>query len=251
MCTASKSPRKVAAVALAVGRRTLPKYGHRFSRHDFTLAQHFACLVLRQFFRTDYRGIVAILDDCPRLREALRLRGKTPHFTTLQKAEKRLLRDEEIKRLLTQTVAMFHARGSPRRAAPPETHVVETAAADSTGFALDRASRYFITRRARAPNVWQTTTYRRFAKLPSSSTAPTTSFSPRIAAWGRGRMWMSFARCWRACAPTPRRNGCSPTPGTTSGTIIGCCARNTASNRSSPRRSAGPRPRCRRIVGAG
>jgi hypothetical protein len=165
MCTACKSPRKVAAVALAAGRRTLPKYGHRCSRHDFTLAQHFACLVLRQFFRTDSRGIVAILDDCPSLRRALRLRGKAPHFTTLQKAEKRLLRDGEVKRLLTQTVAMFHAHGSPRRETAPETSLVDVAAADATGFTLDRASRYFITRRARAPSVWQTTTYRRFAKL--------------------------------------------------------------------------------------
>lgn len=30
---------------------------------------------------------------------------------------------------------------------------------------MDHASRYFIRRRSRAPNLWQTTTYRRFAKL--------------------------------------------------------------------------------------
>ena len=35
-------------MALAVGRRALPRYGHRFSRHDFTLPQLFAILVLRQ-----------------------------------------------------------------------------------------------------------------------------------------------------------------------------------------------------------
>ncbi len=72
----------VAAVALAIGDRTLPRYGHRYRRHDFRLAQLFACLVLRKFFRTDYRGIVAILQDWPLVREKLRL-NKTPHFTTL------------------------------------------------------------------------------------------------------------------------------------------------------------------------
>jgi hypothetical protein len=43
-------------------------------------------------------------------------------------------------------------------------------AADSTGFALDRASRYFVKRRARGQKqaqnpLYQTTTYRRFGKL--------------------------------------------------------------------------------------
>ncbi len=164
MSTACKSPRKVAAVALAIGDRTLPRYGHRYSRHDFQLAQLFACLVLRKFFRTDYRGIVAILQDWPLVREKLRL-NKTPHFTTLQKAERRLLTDPLIRKLLTQTVQTLHDHGRPSIDAGTTAHRIELAAADSTGFMLDRASRYFITRRSRAPNIYQTTQYRRFAKL--------------------------------------------------------------------------------------
>lgn len=151
---------------MAVGDRTLPRYGHRFSRHDFEIAQLFACLVLRKFFRTDYRGIVAILKDWPCLRETLRLKNKTPHFTTLQKAEQRLLADPLVRRLLTQTVAAFYDDPDDSSIdARNIAHRIELAAADSTGFAMDHASRYFITRRSRAPNVWQTTTYRRFAKL--------------------------------------------------------------------------------------
>ncbi len=164
MSTACKSPRKVAAVALAIGDRTLPQYGHRYSRHDFQLAQLFACLVLRKFFRTDYRGIVAILQDWPLVREKLRL-NKTPHFTTLQKAERRLLTDPLIRKLLTQTIETFYDHGRPSINASNTAHSIELAAADSTGFMLDRASRYFITRRSRAPNLYQTTQYRRFAKL--------------------------------------------------------------------------------------
>ncbi len=154
----------VAAVALAIGDRTLPRYGHRYSRHDFQLAQLFACLVLRKFFRTDYRGIVAILDDWPRMRERLRM-NKTPHFTTLQKAERRLLTDPLIRKLLTQTVEAFYDREWRSIDVSNTVHRIELAAADSTGFTLDHASRYFIRRRSRAPNLWQTTTYRRFAKL--------------------------------------------------------------------------------------
>lgn len=154
----------VAAVALAIGDRTLPRYGHRYSRHDFQLAQLFACLVLRKFFRTDYRGIVAILKDWPLVREKLRL-TKTPHFTTLQKVERRLLTDPLIRKLLTQTVQTLHDHGRPSIDAGNTAHSIELAAADSTGFMLDRASRYFITRRSRAPNLYQTTQYRRFAKL--------------------------------------------------------------------------------------
>ena len=164
MSTASKSPRRVAAVAMAVGNRMLPRYGHRFSRHDFLLVQHFACLVLRKFFRTDYRGIVAILDDWPSGRELLALK-KTPHFTTLHKAERRLLTNPLIRKLLTQTVAAFHEHELPTTDAIREVYAIELAAADSTGFMLDQASRYFIRRRSRAPNIWQTTTYRRFGKL--------------------------------------------------------------------------------------
>jgi hypothetical protein len=46
----SQSPRKVMVLAWQVGRRCLPSYASKFSRHDFTLPQLFACLVLRQFY---------------------------------------------------------------------------------------------------------------------------------------------------------------------------------------------------------
>ena len=112
MSITSKSPRRVAAVALDVGRSALPRYGHRFSRQDFVLAQLFACLVLRKFHKTDYRGIVAILIDHPTLCADLGL-DKVPHFTTLQKAEKRLLRDALIRAMLTRTVAIACRHDGP------------------------------------------------------------------------------------------------------------------------------------------
>ena len=87
----TRSPLALASEALAVGRKALAPYSARRSRHDFTQAQLFAVLALREFFRTDYRGIVALLADWSDVRNALDL-TKLPHYTTLQKAQQRLLK---------------------------------------------------------------------------------------------------------------------------------------------------------------
>jgi len=87
----TKSPVAVAREALQVGEAGLPLYGSRFSKKDFTQPQLFAILVLRQFFKTDYRGIVQMLHDLTDLRRVLRLK-KVPHYSTLCYAEQRLLK---------------------------------------------------------------------------------------------------------------------------------------------------------------
>jgi hypothetical protein len=61
MSTLSKSSVRVARAALAVAEATLADYGHRFSPHRFTQPQLFACLALKTFFKTDYRGITELL----------------------------------------------------------------------------------------------------------------------------------------------------------------------------------------------
>ena len=90
----SKSALRVAREALAVGRAALPAYGSRYSRRDYTQAQLFALLVLRQFLRTDYRGVVALAAKWGELRQALGLRG-VPHYSTLAHASRRILADAE------------------------------------------------------------------------------------------------------------------------------------------------------------
>ena len=87
----TQSPKALARMALRVARRALPAYSTKYSRHDFTQRQLFAMLALKQFFRTNYRGIVAILGDMKELQRLLRLK-KVPHWTTLQKAHDRLLK---------------------------------------------------------------------------------------------------------------------------------------------------------------
>ena len=67
MSTTSKSPRKVLRVAYHVGTQTLRDYPHRFSPKKFTQPQLFACLVLKEFLRLDYRKLEALLRGLPRL----------------------------------------------------------------------------------------------------------------------------------------------------------------------------------------
>ena len=62
----------VARAALAAAQRVLPFYTHPNSPKKFTQHQLFACLVLKNFFKTDYRGVVAQLEDHRELREVLR-----------------------------------------------------------------------------------------------------------------------------------------------------------------------------------
>jgi len=86
----TKSPRRVAREALRLAQEALPAYSCPTSRHDFTQAQLFACLALKTFLKTDYRGAVAFLEDFPELRGDLGL-TKVPHYSTLCYAERRLL----------------------------------------------------------------------------------------------------------------------------------------------------------------
>ena len=87
----TKSPVALAREAVRIAQKALPNYSHRFSPKTFTQAQLFAILVLRQFFKTDYRGVVQLLQDFADLRQVLGLE-KVPHYSTLCYAEQRLVK---------------------------------------------------------------------------------------------------------------------------------------------------------------
>jgi hypothetical protein len=157
MSTLIKSPGYVAARALRAGRKALRAYAHKFSPKVYTQPQLFACLVLKVFFRTDYRGIAALLADLSDLRRALALE-RVPHFTTLQKAARRLLTLPRANRLLTATVRRL--MGRRRR--------VRLAAFDSTGLDCGRRSHYYVRRRAQGASKAQKVRYSRYAKLEAA-----------------------------------------------------------------------------------
>jgi Transposase DDE domain len=152
MSVTSKSPLGVAREALAVGSATLRDYSHRFSPKTFTQPQLFACLVVKAFLKTDYRGICRVLQEWAELRQALRL-IKVPHFTTLQKASVRLLSSRRTQRLLSITIRRCYKR----------KRKIRRAALDSTGFSCGHASLYYTRRRTADGKT--PVFYRRFAKL--------------------------------------------------------------------------------------
>src|SRR5579862_3566766 len=78
-----------------------------------------------------------------------------PHFTTLQKASDRLLKQAEAAQLLDGTI---------RRTLGDQPHAPLTAM-DSTGMECGQVSPYFVRRRSREKGLWQTTSYTRFPKL--------------------------------------------------------------------------------------
>jgi hypothetical protein len=87
----TKSPRAVAREALRLAQEALPAYASKFSRKEYTQHQLFALLALKTFFKTDYRGLVQLRQDCAALREELRL-DDVPHYSTLCYAAQRLLK---------------------------------------------------------------------------------------------------------------------------------------------------------------
>lgn len=93
----SKSAVRVAREALSVGQAALPAYGNRTSRKDYTQPQLFALLVLRQFLRTDYRGVVTLVGEWSEVRHVLGL-SKVPHYSTLAYASRCILSDGPKKR---------------------------------------------------------------------------------------------------------------------------------------------------------
>lgn len=154
MSRTSQSPRKVARWALKVGEGSLRPYAHKYAPRKFTQPQLLALLVLRTWLDASYRRTEAIIADWSDLRAELGL-SKTPDHTTLCRAARRLLRSDLARSLL----------GQAARAALGRRRCIERAAVDSTGLQLGHVSDYFVRRRSREANVWQTTRYRRFGKL--------------------------------------------------------------------------------------
>jgi hypothetical protein len=154
----SKSPLSVAIWAYKIAQKTLPAYSCEKSNHLYTQHQLFALLILKQFFQEDYRGLVEVITDFSDIREVLELEN-IPHYTTLQKASKRLLSSNKVQKLLRTTIKVAQ-----------QVKLLEEksslSALDSTGMEAGHTSRYFVKRRERGEkNLYQTTTYKEFPKL--------------------------------------------------------------------------------------
>ena len=148
--------------AYQLAKDALPEFSSKFSRRDFTWPQLFACLVLKEFEKKDYRGAEQLLWDCPDLRREIGL-TKAPDHTTLHRAAQTLLSLPRAQKLLDQLIVLARAwRVLGKR--------VALAALDSSGYETRHISSYFVRRRAKGgvakkAEKTQETTYSRFPKL--------------------------------------------------------------------------------------
>ena len=154
MSKTTKSPRKVAAAAYRFAVDTLPEHSSRFSPKKYTQAQLFVCLVLKTFFNADYRGIVEILNDSPELCKDFGLKI-VPHFTTLYKASKRLLRYKNVRRLLENTC----------KAEMAKRKTVKLAAVDGSGLQSGHISPYFPRKRSKGNKQHRKSRLTRYPKM--------------------------------------------------------------------------------------
>lgn len=134
---------QVVELALRLGRRHLADDGAARSRHDFRQTQLMACLVLRAYQNTTYRGVLETLQVSAALRQRRGLTEKLPHYTTLQKFSARSQVAAIVQRLVAE-IGRAAAAGRPE--AP--------AAMDSTGLATGTASASFRSRRGTPQRRW-------------------------------------------------------------------------------------------------
>ena len=99
-----KSPRKVLNAAYALATACLKARRSKFSRKDFTDAQLFACLVLREHQKKSYRAIVALLEDSPHWCADIGLK-KVPGRNTLCEAFHQLLKPGVVEAMLEASLA--------------------------------------------------------------------------------------------------------------------------------------------------
>jgi IS5 family transposase len=130
----------VLRAAYALARRALPAYASKFSRHDFTLPQLFACLVLREHQKKTYRGVEALLRDCPDWLADVGL-TRVPDHNTLCRAFGVIVTLRRANRMLDVTADWF-----------TEARVLRLTrrkplAADSTHFESRHVSRHYEARR--------------------------------------------------------------------------------------------------------
>lgn len=90
-------------VAYHVAKSSMRNYSSRFSRHDFTLPQLFACLIVREHQKQSYRGTEALLRDSPNWCSQIGLK-KAPDHNTLCRAFHALLGAARIGRLMDRLV---------------------------------------------------------------------------------------------------------------------------------------------------
>jgi hypothetical protein len=93
-------------VAFRLAQPLFRRYRSKFSRHDFTLAQLFACLVLKEFYGLSYRRAEKLLRDSPGWLADIGL-SVAPDHNTLWRALDVLLKARRVNRILDLLAVCF------------------------------------------------------------------------------------------------------------------------------------------------
>lgn len=154
----SKSPNNIARLTYQTAKRSLPAYLHLKSPKKFTQHQLITCLVLKEFFKKDYRGISQIIEDSMDLKEILEF-TEVPHYTTLQKAAQRLTKKNTLDKLIKEILDIAVETKMMKKN-------IDLSAIDGTGFESHHISSYFVKRKAKGEkNIYQMTKYTRYPKV--------------------------------------------------------------------------------------
>jgi len=86
--------------------RIWPQHPSSFSRHDFTLPQLFACLVVREMMKLSYRKAESLLRDSPHWLSAIGM-TRAPDHNTLWRAFEVLLKGRRINGMLDLLAEVF------------------------------------------------------------------------------------------------------------------------------------------------
>lgn len=107
--------------AFALAQACIKEHQSKFSRKDFTGPQLFACLVLREHQKKSYRGVVALLKDCPHWCADIGLK-KVPDHNTLCRAHRDLVKPGVVESMLDLSIAAARKlqRHNKKKKGPPK-----------------------------------------------------------------------------------------------------------------------------------
>jgi hypothetical protein len=157
---------EVARLSVKLSGRYMQPYSHRKSPHKFTQAQLMACLILRAYLKTTYRGLIEVLQASEALQKCLGLQ-RLPHYSTLKYFADRSDTLAIVDAILGDVVRQVVAQSGP---------MDREVAIDSTGVESTSASAYFNTRRGRKQ--------KRYVKLSLCVTCGTLLPASLVLSWG-------------------------------------------------------------------
>ena len=162
MRTRSNTLLDVAKLSVVIARRYMQDYSHSKSPKKFTQAQLTACLILRAYLKTTYRGVIDVLDASEKLQECLGLKS-LPHYSTLKRFADRSDTTAIVDAMLADIIGTIASDG-------------EEVAIDSTGVEATSTSAYFQARSGRKQ--------RRYVKLSVAVLAGTMMPASVVVSWG-------------------------------------------------------------------